>query len=196
MTDRTRAVHFTAPRNWVEINKDDAAELKIKQGDWVQVTSPRGEVFVEARVVDTIQPGVAWMPFHYAGGANILSDAHNLDPISKIPGFKQIGVRIEKVSDKKAKALTNKADKSELLYYINEDPDNIRYKEKSVEDIIADQEAKMLKGAPNLIDELDKEGEEFTKSEDFKMKEQSLISWCRNDNRKKARTGKIGWQPK
>ena len=38
--------------------------------------------------------------------------------------------------------------------------------------------------------------EEFTKSADYKMKEQSLISWCRNDNRKKARVGKVGWQPK
>lgn len=62
--------------------------------------------------------------------------------------------------------------------------------------MIAAEEAKMLKGAPNLIDELDKEGEEFTKSEDYKIKEQSLISWCRNDNRKKARKGKVGWQPK
>lgn len=196
MTDRTRAVHFTAPRNWVEINKDDAAELRIKEGDWVQVTSARGSVCVEAKIVDTVQPGVAWMPFHYAQGANILSDAHALDPISKIPGFKQIGVRIEKVSDKKAKALANKAEKSEIMYYINENPDAIRYKEQSVEEMIAAEEAKMLKGAPNLIDQLDAEGEEFTKSADYKMKEQSLISWCRNDNRKKARVGKVGWQPK
>ena len=196
MTDRTRAVHFTAPRNWIEINKEDAAEMKIQNGEWVEVTSPRGSVFVEAKIVDTVQPGVAWMPFHYAGGANVLSDAHNLDPISKIPGYKQIGVKISKVSSKKAKALENKVDKAEIMYYLNENPDAIKFKEQSVEDMIAAEEAKMLKGAPNLIDQLDKEGEEFTKSEDYKIKEQSLISWCRNDNRKKARKGKVGWQPK
>ena len=196
MTDRTRAVHFTAPRNWIEINKENAQDMKIKEGDWVQVTSPRGSVFVEARIVDTVEPGVAWMPFHYAGGANMLSDAHALDPISKIPGFKQIGVKIEKVSDKKAKALANKADKDEILYYVNENPDAIRYKEKSVEDMIAQEEAKMLKGADNLIDMQDSEGIEFIKSEDYKIKEKSLASWCRNDNRKKARKGRVGWQPK
>ncbi len=196
MTDRTRAVHFTAPRNWIEINKENAQEMKIENGDWVQVTSPRGSVFVEAKIVDTVQPGVAWMPFHYGGGANVLSDAHALDPISKIPGYKQIGVRIEKVTGKKAKALANKADKDEILYYVNENPDSIRYKEKSVEDMIKEEEAKMLKGAENLIDMSDNEGIEFIKSEDYKIKEQSLISWCRNDNRKKARKGKIGWQPK
>ena len=62
--------------------------------------------------------------------------------------------------------------------------------------MIKEEEAKMLKGADNLIDMKDNEGIELIKSEDYKIKEQSLISWCRNDNRKKARKGKIGWQPK
>ena len=196
MTDRTRAIHFTAPRKWIEINKDDATEMRISEGEWVEVTSPRGSVFAEARIVDTVQPGVAWMPFHYAGGANMLSDAHSLDPISSIPGYKQIGVKISKVSSKKAKALANKADKEEIMYYANENPNAIRYKEEGVEKLLMEEEEKLLSGAPNLIEMQDKEGEEFTKSQDYMVKEQSLISWCRNDSRKKARKGKAGWLPK
>jgi formate dehydrogenase major subunit len=63
----------------------------------VKVSALRGEVCTEVRIVDTLQPGVVWMPFHYAGGANVLTDAHNLDPVCKIPGFKQVGVKIEKI---------------------------------------------------------------------------------------------------
>ena len=137
MTDRTRAVHFTAPRNYVEINTENAMEMKIQEGEWLKLTSPRGEVYVEARIVDTIEPGVAWMPFHYANGANILSDAHNLDPISKIPGYKQIGIKIEKVSAEKAAELSAKAEADNLAYYKNEDPESIRFKEAAMDELLA-----------------------------------------------------------
>jgi len=140
MTDRTRAVHFTAPRNWLEMGRDDAMEMQIQEGDWVKVASPRGEVYVEVRIVDTLQPGVVWMPFHYSGGANHLTDAHHLDPISKIPGYKQVGVKIEKVSAEKAAELTEAVQKQEVDYYLNEEPETIRYKEQSVEDLLSKNE--------------------------------------------------------
>jgi len=136
MTDRTRAIHFTAPRNWVEIWHEDAMELGIAEGDWVKVSSKRGSVYVEARIVDTLQPGVAWMPFHYAGGANVLSDAHHLDPVSKIPGYKQIGVKIEKADAETAARLTAEVQEKEIAYYQNEDPIRIRFKEQAVEDLL------------------------------------------------------------
>ena len=105
MTDKTEAIHETAPRKWLEMGELDAMELKISDGEWVKVSSPRGEIYTEVRVVDTMQPGVVWMPFHYSGGANVLTDAHHLDPVCKIPGFKQVGVKIEKISAKKAEEL-------------------------------------------------------------------------------------------
>ena len=113
-------------------------ELKISEGEWVKVTSPRGELYVEVRIVDTLQPGVVWMPFHYAGGANLLTDAHHLDPISKIPGYKQVGVKIEKVSAEKAAELTLAAQNEELDYYLNEEPETIRYKEAAMEELLAE----------------------------------------------------------
>ena len=136
MTDRTRAIHFTAPRNWVELWHEDALEMGIREGDWVKVSSKRGSIFVEARIVDTLQPGVAWMPFHYAGGANMLTDSHHLDPVSKIPGYKQIGVKIEKVDAETAAKLTAEATANERAYYENEDPIRIRFKEQSAEELL------------------------------------------------------------
>lgn len=141
MTDRTRALHFTAPRKWLEMGESDAMERNIQDGEWVKISSPRGETFAEVRIVDTLQPGVVWMPFHYANGANLLTDAEHLDPISRIPGYKQVGIKIEKISEEKAAELTKEAMDAEIAYYENEDPENIRYKEQSVEDLIAAKEA-------------------------------------------------------
>ena len=136
MTDRTRAIHFTAPRKWVEIWHEDALEMGISEGEWVKVSSKRGSIFAEARIVDTLQPGVCWMPFHYAEGANVLSDAHHLDPVSKIPGYKQIGVKIEKVDAETAAKLTAEVVEAERAYYENEDPIRIRFKEQSAEELL------------------------------------------------------------
>jgi formate dehydrogenase major subunit len=120
------------------MGQNDAMELKVSEGEWVKVTSPRGEIYVEVRIVDTLQPGVVWMPFHYAGGAKLLTDAHHLDPISKIPGYKQVGVKIEKVSAEKAAELTLAAQNEELDYYLNEEPETIRYKEAAMEELLAE----------------------------------------------------------
>ena len=136
MTDRTRAIHFTAPRKWIELWHEDAMEMGIVEGEWVKVSSKRGSIFAEARIVDTLQPGVAWMPFHYAEGANVLSDAHHLDPVSKIPGYKQIGIKIEKVDAETAAKLTAEAVEAERAYYENEDPIRIRFKEQAAEDLL------------------------------------------------------------
>lgn len=136
MTDRTRAIHFTAPRKWIELWHEDALELGIAEGEWVKVSSKRGSIFAEARIVDTLQPGVAWMPFHYAEGANVLSDAHHLDPVSKIPGYKQIGIKIEKVDPDTAARLTAEAMEAERAYYENEEPIRIRFKEQAAEELL------------------------------------------------------------
>ena len=140
-TDKTPGIHFTAPRNWIEIDPSDAKDLGIQGGDWVKVSSPRGSVYVEARIADTLRPGVAWMPFHYAGGANVLSDSEHLDPVSKIPGFKQIGVKIEKVDGKKAKELTEKARNREIEYYDREDPISTAYREHTAENLTGSVQA-------------------------------------------------------
>ena len=76
------------------------------------------------------------MPFHYAEGANILSDAHHLDPVSKIPGYKQIGIKIEKADAETAAKLTAEAMAAERAYYVNEDPIRIRFMERAAEDLL------------------------------------------------------------
>ena len=135
-TKRTRAIYYTAPRNFIEMNQEDCLEKHLADGQWVKVTSPRGSVFCEVRPTDRLEPGVAWMPFHFGDGANILSDARNLDPIAKIPGFKQIGVKVEPVSQEESLRLTWQAKQDALDYYKNEEPESIRYKEPEMEALL------------------------------------------------------------
>jgi len=56
---------------FVEINPRDAAARNIRDGAWVLVTGPempQGRATrMKAMVTERVGPGVAWMPFHFAG---------------------------------------------------------------------------------------------------------------------------------
>jgi formate dehydrogenase major subunit len=97
MTRLTEQIQNRYPENFLEINLVDADELGIADGDRVLVTSRRGTTTAVAVLSTGLRVGTAFMPFHFAEGANLLTDGEALDPTSKIPGFKQTGVRIERV---------------------------------------------------------------------------------------------------
>ncbi|MCA3387536.1 MAG: formate dehydrogenase subunit alpha [Roseomonas sp.] len=56
---------------FVEINPRDAAQRNIRDGGWVLVSGPEmpaGKATrMKALVTERVGPGVAWMPFHFAG---------------------------------------------------------------------------------------------------------------------------------
>jgi formate dehydrogenase major subunit len=56
---------------FVEINPGDAAARNIRDGSWVLVNGPempQGKATrMKALVTERVGPGVAWMPFHFAG---------------------------------------------------------------------------------------------------------------------------------
>jgi len=97
MTGKTEGLNNIAGHSYVEISRKDAEGLGIANGDRVNLRSRRGEVEVEAHVVDTLEAGVLFMPFHFADGpANILTNPV-YDPIAKIPELKVCAVSISKV---------------------------------------------------------------------------------------------------
>lgn len=93
MTMRSISLEERESELYIEINPEDAARLKIADGDMVVVTTRRGEAEARARVTEKVKPGVAFMPFHWHGTNIITSDA--LDPVSKIPEYKMAACRIE-----------------------------------------------------------------------------------------------------
>lgn len=96
-TRRVKPLHEFVPRNYVEINKEDAKILRIKEGKMVRVSTKRGQIQLRARISEQPKKGVIFIPFHFReAAANILTNAA-LDPLAKIPEFKVCAARIEQV---------------------------------------------------------------------------------------------------
>jgi len=96
MTMRTR-LNAISSECFVEISREDAKSLGIKEDDIIKVASKRGEIKAKALITDTVEQGTIFIPFHYAdAAANVLTNTA-LDPVAKIPEYKVCAVRIEKV---------------------------------------------------------------------------------------------------
>jgi anaerobic selenocysteine-containing dehydrogenase len=110
-TARAPELQAAAPEVWVELSAPDAGALDVREGDVVEVSSPRGKLRAKARVVES-RPGIVFVPFHYgywdqpggrephdgdATAANELTPT-SWDPASKQPLFKIGAVRVERVT--------------------------------------------------------------------------------------------------
>jgi len=103
-TARSRELNQAAPDAFVQMHEDDAADLGVADGDFVEIESRRGRITVRAQLGDILQ-GHLFIPFHYgywddssrARAANELTMTE-WDPVSKQPHFKHAAVRAKKVS--------------------------------------------------------------------------------------------------
>jgi len=96
-TRRVKVLDAFVPRNYVEINKEDAEKLNINHKDMVRVSTRRGSIELEARISEKPKKGVVFISFHFReASANVLTNAA-LDPIAKIPEYKVAACKIEKI---------------------------------------------------------------------------------------------------
>jgi assimilatory nitrate reductase catalytic subunit len=95
---QTRLITSLPGDAYVELHEDTAGRLGITDGERVKVITPRGEVWLDAKVTDAIRPDTLFVPFHWAGKrrANTLTGDW-LDPISRMPQFKACAARVERV---------------------------------------------------------------------------------------------------
>ena len=98
MTRRVRQLHQAVPRAYAELNRADALELGVGDGDSVRLVSRRGEVVFPARIDGRGQPprGTVFVPFF---DETLLVNELTLDAmdnISKEPDFKKCAVRVER----------------------------------------------------------------------------------------------------
>jgi len=104
MSRRVDGLHAIRPDGFVEIHPDDAAALKLSDGELARLTSRRGTVTAKTVVTERSRPGTVFMTFHYReAAANILTN-DALDPVAKIPEFKVCAVKVEKAAGGKGKA--------------------------------------------------------------------------------------------
>lgn len=103
-TGRSPELAAATPEAYVELSAEDATELGVTDGDWVEVASRRGTVEVIARI-GRIKRKHVFLPFHFGTwdapdrrrAANELT-LSVWDPVSKQPCYKFAAVRLTKVS--------------------------------------------------------------------------------------------------
>ena len=83
---------------YVEMNPGDAAELDIKEGEMVSLSSRRGTIEAPAKLSSEVGSGVLFVPIHFGENpANVLTNPA-CDPVAKIPEFKVYAANIEKLA--------------------------------------------------------------------------------------------------
>ncbi|WP_416838388.1 formate dehydrogenase subunit alpha [Haloferax sp. DFSO52] len=108
MTRRTQVSMDHVPEAFVTIHPKMADQLGVEDGEDVRVVSRRGEIVVKAAVEDVSDPGVVFIPMHFADGAINELTQHELDPVSYIPEYKVSSVRIEPLGRKSTDETTGK----------------------------------------------------------------------------------------
>lgn len=96
MTLKVPELKRSAPNAYVEINPRDAQKLGIKTKDKVKITSRRGSIVLEAKVVDVPRDGLVFVPMHYPDKLINLVTIDAYDAMSKQPEFKICAVKLEK----------------------------------------------------------------------------------------------------
>jgi formate dehydrogenase alpha subunit len=86
------------PEATVEIHPQDAADLRIDMGDWLEVRSRRGAIQVRAMVTGRSPVGLVFLPFHFIEAAANLLTLDRIDPKAKIPDFKVCAVQLSKTT--------------------------------------------------------------------------------------------------
>ncbi len=98
MTRISPSLHKETESAYMEIHPVDAEKLGIQEGEEVRVSSRRGTIEIKASIMDRVNKGVVFIPFHFVeSAANRLTNTA-FDPIAKIPEFKVCAVRIEKAA--------------------------------------------------------------------------------------------------
>ncbi|ANM31379.1 nitrate reductase [Acidobacteria bacterium Mor1] len=99
MTRRVKQLHQAIPEAFVEVNRADARELGIKQGDRVRLVTRRGSLELDAEVDGRGKPprGMLFVPFFDESKLINRLTLDAMDNISKEPDYKKCAARLERV---------------------------------------------------------------------------------------------------
>ncbi|MCD0169713.1 molybdopterin dinucleotide binding domain-containing protein, partial [Deinococcus sp. 23YEL01] len=74
--------------NAVQIHPDTAHAHGLRAGQSVTLVTAHGQATLPVTLTPGIRPDTLFVPFHWPGAANLLTDPTALDPHSRMPGFK------------------------------------------------------------------------------------------------------------
>lgn len=81
----------------IEMHPDDAQQLQVISGDWIEISSRRGQVTCQVMVTGRSPVGTVFLPFHFVEAAANILTLNKIDPRAKIPDFKMAAVALKKV---------------------------------------------------------------------------------------------------
>jgi formate dehydrogenase major subunit len=95
MTYRTEGIKSKTPCTFVEVSPELATQRGIETGSWVQLTSPYGEVRVQAEVTSRVAGKQLYMPMNSVDQpVNRLTSSFT-DKITHTPAYKETSVRMK-----------------------------------------------------------------------------------------------------
>ncbi len=94
MTNKTDGINKMVPENFLEVSEGTAKKYNLTNGEKTYVSSRRGTTTAVVHVVDTIKDNIIFMPFHFAKGANVLTNTA-LDEFCDIPELKVCAVKFD-----------------------------------------------------------------------------------------------------
>ena len=83
-------------QEWVELNASDAAAWAIAEGDEVEVLTQGGNLTGQARLVDSVPPGVVAITSIFGQLAVDFQDSQDPDPASNVPGLDILPAKVVK----------------------------------------------------------------------------------------------------
>ncbi|GGR57872.1 molybdopterin oxidoreductase [Deinococcus seoulensis] len=85
---QTRRNPALKAENTVQIHPDTALAYGLRAGQPVTLRTAHGQATLPVTLTPGIRPDTLFIPFHWPGAANLLTDPDALDPHSRMPGFK------------------------------------------------------------------------------------------------------------
>jgi formate dehydrogenase major subunit len=102
MTRRAMVLDAIEPTAVAAVSRGTIAQLGIRPGDMIRVTTRRGSVELSSRQDDAVPDGVVFIPFAYVEAAANLLTNPALDPFGKIPEFKYCAAKVEAIALREA----------------------------------------------------------------------------------------------
>ncbi len=96
----TRASHLLSrecPRALLEINPEDADRLGVRDGEYVTLSTRRGNITICTKITDRVQPGMLYTSFHFHEAPVNKLTIGSVDPTAKCPEYKICAARLERI---------------------------------------------------------------------------------------------------
>ncbi len=99
MTRRATVLDALEPEAIAGLNPRDMTMMGLKPGDFIKVSTRRGEIALKARKDRDVPEGMVFIPFCFnEAAANVLTNPQ-LDPFGKIPEFKFCAAKVEPLQE-------------------------------------------------------------------------------------------------